>query len=157
MFANWTIQAGTNQVFTKAVTPGDLSGTATASLTWLRVWFPLRSHDSTTKVWTALQHDGPNHLSLCCNALRQKKIGSYHLKLWCNQAMDTLEAVNDIVAKMNGKGLDVSAYSRLFPLYSMFVRISKLVFVSLLTAVAVAFAVMLLSVHIKLAVVVKHP
>lgn len=71
--------------------------------------------------------------------------------------MDTLEAVNDIVAKMNGKGLDVSAYSRLFPLYSMFVRISKLVFVSLLTAVAVAFAVMLLSVHIKLAVVVKHP
>lgn len=71
--------------------------------------------------------------------------------------MDTLEAVNDIVAKMNGNGLDVSAYSRLFPLYSMFVRISKLVFVSLLTAVAVAFAVMLLSVHIKLAVVVKHP
>eukprot|EP01052_Picozoa_sp_SAG31_P012375 SAG31_NODE_722_length_12572_cov_2.409124_10_plen_113_part_00 len=68
--------------------------------------------------------------------------------------MKSLQAVNDIIEKMNGKGLDVSAYSRLFPLYSMFVRISSMIISSLLVAMAVAFVVLLLSVHVTIAVVI---
>jgi hypothetical protein len=51
------------------------------------------------------------------------------------ESMKALQAVNDI---MDGSDLDVTAYGRLFPLYSMFVRISSLMISSLLTALGVA-------------------
>ena len=68
-----------------------------------------------------------------------------------SDSMDSLERINDII---DASPLDATAYGSFFAIFSMFIRIEKLLYASLGLALAVAFVIMLLSVHVGVALLI---